>query len=281
MNCSSQKMSLAKFPLITLSFSLLMAVSCGGGNGSSVTVGRNPFGDGPAAVSLSANGGEVLKGDLKSAGSYVILSKAGVTNVPTSSVVGDIGVSPITSAAVTGFSLMGVPSTDTFLTSAQVTGKIYAPNLQAPTPANLTTAIGSMQTAYTDAAGRSNPDFTELASGNLGGLTLAPGLYKWSTNINIPTNFTISGSPNDVWIFQISGNVIMEANKSITLLGGAKAENIYWQVAGNVTIKAGSHFKGILMSATDINFLTGASLQGRAFSQTQVTLDKNSIVEPN
>jgi Ice-binding-like len=72
-----------------------------------------------------------------------------------------------------------------------VTGKIYAADYGFPTPTNLTAAIGKMQTAYTDAAGRTTPDHSELGSGAIGGLTLAPGLYKWSTSVTIPTDLTI------------------------------------------------------------------------------------------
>src|ERR1700677_2786611 len=99
--------------------------------------------------------------NLGDAGNYVILSKSGISTVPTSAITGDIGVSPIAATGITGFSLIhrfGSP----FATSAQVTGKVYAANYSAPTPANLTTAVGNMQTAYTDAAGRTIPNFTEL-----------------------------------------------------------------------------------------------------------------------
>ena len=80
---------------------------------------------------------------------------------------------------------MSLTAARPFATSAQITGDVYVPDYAAPTPANLTTAIGNMQTAYTDAAGRSLPDFTELESGQLGGLTLVPGLYKWSSDVLI------------------------------------------------------------------------------------------------
>ena len=69
-----------------------------------------------------------------------------------------------------------------------MTGQLSGANYAAPTPANLTTAVGDMQTAYINAAGRTLPDHTELGSGNIGGLTLAPGLYKWSTGVTMPTD---------------------------------------------------------------------------------------------
>ena len=115
--------------------------------------------------------------NLGTAGNFVILAKSGISTIPTSAITGDIGVSPIDSTAITGFSLI-LTAGSPFATSAQITGKVYAPDYAAPTPDNLTTAIGDMQTAYTDAAGRTTPDFTELGAGQIGGLTLVPGLYK-------------------------------------------------------------------------------------------------------
>ncbi len=144
--------------------------------------------------------------NLGTAGNFVILAKSGISTVPTSAVTGDIGVSPIDSTGITGFSLM-LPAGSPFATSAQITGNAYAPNYAAPTGVNLTTAIGDMQTAYTDAAGRTTPDFTELGAGQIGGLTLVPGLYKWGTDVLISSDVTLAGSPTDVWIFQIAGKI--------------------------------------------------------------------------
>ena len=180
---------------------------------------------------------------------------------------------------LTGFSPT-LDSSGVFSTSSSVVGKIYAADYAVPTPSNLTTAIGNMETAYTDAAARTSPDFNELATGNLGGLTLTPGLYTWSTSVTIPTDTTISGGANDVWIFQIAGDVSMSAAKSVILSGGAQAKNIFWQVAGQVTIQTSSHFEGIILSKTGITLQTSASLNGRAFAQTLVALDNNAVTQP-
>jgi hypothetical protein len=137
-----------------------------------------------------------------------------------------------------------------------------------------------METAYTDAAGRTLPDFNELATGNLGGLTLVPGLYKWTSSVTIPTDVTIAGGANDVWIFQTSGNLTVAAAKNIVLSGGAQAKNIFWQVAGQATLGSTSHFEGIILSKTAITLQTGASMKGRALAQTQVALDDNAITAP-
>ncbi len=224
---------------------------------------------GPAPVNLGA------------ATSFVVLTKTGITNVPTSAITGDLGASPIAASAITGFSLVA-DSTNTFSRSAQVTGKIYAANYANPTPSNLTVAIGNMQTAYTDAAGRSLPDFTELYAGNLSGRTLAPGLYKWSSGVLITTNVTLAGPADAVWIFQIAGNLTMGSGAKMLLSGGAQAKNIFWQVGGGVGIEIGTtaHVEGTLLAAKAIHFRTGASLNGRALAQTAVTLAKNKLVIP-
>ena len=164
--------------------------------------------------------------DLGAAAPFVILSKTGVTNVPTSNITGNIGTSPIDSTAITGFSLIA-HSTSTYSTSAQVTGKIYAANNASPTPANLTTAVSNMETAFANAAGRSLPDATELYSGNLSGQTIAPGLYKWSTDVLITTNVTLAGPADAVWIFQIAGDLIMGSGAQVLLSGGAQAGTIF------------------------------------------------------
>lgn len=215
--------------------------------------------------------------DLGASGNYVILAKTAITNVPTSAITGDMGISPAAASYITGFALVKATG---YATAAQVTGKIYAADMAAPTGTNLTTAVNNMLTAYTDAAGRPFPDFSELGTGNIGGKTLAPGLYKWTNSVTMPSNVTISGSATDVWIFQIAGNLNMSTSVLITLTGGALAKNVFWQVAGTVTLGASSHFEGILMSKTAITFQTGASINGRALAQTLVALDKNIVTKP-
>jgi hypothetical protein len=217
--------------------------------------------------------------NLGTAGNFVILSKSGISTVPTSAITGDIGVSPISSTAITGFSLTR-SFNGQFARSAQVTGKVYAANYRAPTPANLTTAIGNMQTAYTDAAGRTLPNFTELGAGQIGGLTLVPGLYKWSTAVLISSDVTLSGGPNDVWIFQIAGKITQANGTKVLLAGGARAENAFWQSFGFVGLGTTSHFEGIILAQTSISLGTGASINGRLFAQTAVTLESNAVAVP-
>ncbi|MDF2454909.1 MAG: large protein [Cytophagaceae bacterium] len=215
--------------------------------------------------------------ELGTAGNYVILAKTAINNGPTSNIVGDLALSPAATSYITGFSLTNATG---YATSSQVTGKLFAADMAAPTPINLTTAVGDMTTAYNDAAGRSTPDFLALNNGNLGGKTLTPGLYKWTNNVTAPTNFTISGGADDIWIFQVAGNLSLASAVNVTLSGGAQAKNIFWQVAGTVTIGTNAKFKGIILSKTGITLQTGATLNGRALAQTAVILAGNTVTQP-
>jgi hypothetical protein len=137
-----------------------------------------------------------------------------------------------------------------------------------------------MGIAYTDAAGRSLPDATELGAGQIGGLTLAPGLYKWSSNVLISTSVTLAGGPNDVWIFQIAGEINQASATSVILTGGALAKNVFWQAASGVAIGTTANFSGVLLGQTLIAVKTGASVNGRLLAQTAVTLEQNAVTQP-
>jgi len=223
--------------------------------------------------------------DLKSAINYVILAKTGISTTGTTSIVGDIGVSPIFATAMTGFGLIADASNQ-FSTSSLLTGKAYAADYAVPTPATMSTAISDMETAYASAAGRTLPDATELYAGDLGGKTLTPGLYKWSTGVLIPASTTLTldgqGNADSVWIFQISGDLTMNSASQVVLTNGAKAENVYWQVGGptSVALRTGAHCEGTILTAKAITMESGATLNGRAFAQTAVTLIANRINSP-
>lgn len=219
---------------------------------------------GPAAVNLGT------------ARDFVILSKSGISTTGTTLIVGDIGVSPAAATLITGFGLI-MDASNTFATSSLVTGKVYAADYTPPTPTKMTTAVSDMETAYTDAAGRTLPDYTELGTGNIGGMTLTPGLYKWGTGVTIPTDVTLSGSSTDVWIFQIGEDLTVNSGAKILLSGGAQAKNIFWQVAGQTTLETTSVFNGNILCYTAIVLKNGATLNGRALAQTAVTLDANPV----
>jgi hypothetical protein len=205
------------------------------------------------------------------------LAKSAVSNVPTSAVTGDLGLSPAAASYITGFALT---KAGTHWTSPQVVGGIFAANNDPPTPSKLTTAVADMQTAYVDAAGRGSPDFLNLEGGAIGGLTLEPGLYKWTSTVTIPTDVTLAGSANDVWIFQVTGNLKLSAAKAMILSGGARPANIFWQVAGAVDLGANSHAEGIVLCKTAIKLETGSSIDGRLLAQTAVNIAGATVTAP-
>ncbi len=227
--------------------------------------------------------------NLLSESNFTILSETGITDTGshTSAITGNIGSSPITSASIGVF-------------CPEISGKIYGVDaayvgngdqtcfISNPPLSNKTivdNAIGDMVLDYNNLAGRTNPTATELGAGNIGGMTLAPGLYKWSSDVTIPTNVTLSGNANDVWVFQIAGNLdiasagSVPAGVKVLLAGGAKASNIYWQVGGltGATLGTYSTFNGTILAAKQVILDTGAVLNGRSLAQTQVTLDASTV----
>ncbi|MEX0686203.1 MAG: ice-binding family protein [Balneolales bacterium] len=215
--------------------------------------------------------------NLGTAGEFVILAKTAISTVPESEITGDIGVSPSAATSMTGFDFTDDVG---FATSSQLNGKAYAANMLVPTPAKMTAAISDMETAFTDAAGRAIPDFTEWHIGSIGGNILIPGLYKWSGNVEALSGFEISGGENDIWIFQIAEDLTLASDVMVTLSGGAQAQNIFWQVSGSVSIGTNSHFEGIILSMTAITLKDDATINGRLLAQSAVTLDKNIVTEP-
>ena len=211
---------------------------------------------------------------LGSAGTFALLSKTGITNVYASAITGDVGASPITGAAIG-------------LTCGEIkAGILYTVNAAGPLPCSvtaatlLTSAVSDMETAYRDAAGRVLPDYVNLGTGEIGGKTLKPGLYKWSTDVSISTNVTLKGGPTDVFVFQIAGGIKQASATRVTLAGGVLAKNIFWQSAGVVTIGTTAHFEGIVLAKTLVAVQTGATVNGRLLAQTAVTLQKNSVTQP-
>ncbi|MEQ1632213.1 MAG: ice-binding family protein [Planctomycetota bacterium] len=215
---------------------------------------------------------------LGTAGDYVLLAKSGISTVPTSTITGDVGLSPAAATFVTGFGLTLDPS-GTFSTSPQVAGNVYAADYDVPTPAALTTAVLGMEAAYTNAAGRF-ADVTELGGGNIGGRNLAAGVYKWSTGVQISDDLTLTGGPTDVWVFQIAQNLLLATATNVTLAGGALPRNVFWQVGGGVELGSSSRIAGILLSSTTIALQTGAVVNGRLMAGTAINMDNATITQP-
>jgi hypothetical protein len=216
--------------------------------------------------------------DLGSAEGFVILAKTAISTVPASAITGNIGVSPAAASYITGFSLT-LDAGNTFSISPQVTGQVYAADYTSPTPSDMTAAVSDMELAFTDAAGRA-PDVTELGAGDIGGMTLSPGVYQWGTGLLIPTSITLKGDTSGVWVFQIAEDLTVSSATEVVLAGGALAKNVFWQVSGQVSLGTTAHFEGIVLCQTAVTLGTGASVNGRLLAQTAVSLDANAVVEP-
>ena len=257
--------------LKTLSIVPIVAISMLAA-GTTVVSAATPghHGDAPRPPVVTAVAPAQAPVNLGTAGSFAILTKSGITDVPSSKITGNVGASPITGAAIG-------------LTCPEVTGTIYSVNATGPlacrvtAPSILTTAVRDEETAYTDAAGRTNPGFVNLGAGQIGGLTLAPGLYKWTSNVGISKDVTLAGGANDVFIFQIAGTLTQASATKVILSGGAQAKNVFWQTAGGVAIGTTAHSEGTILTKTMIALNTGASTNGRLLAQTAVTLQKNTV----
>jgi hypothetical protein len=205
------------------------------------------------------------------------LTKTGITDVTPSTITGHVGSSPITGAAI------GVTCVE-----MAVGSNIYSVDAAGPLPCRitdsvmLTTAVSDMETAYTTATGRTQGvgPFLNVGAGTLTNQTLAPGTYTWGTNVTIPTDLTLTGGPNDTYLFQITGTLDIASAKQILLPNGALPKNIFWQVSGAVTLNSTSHFEGVILGQTKIDLITGATINGRLLAQTAVNLDQNTITQP-
>jgi hypothetical protein len=222
---------------------------------------------------------------LGSAADYTILTKSGISTVPFSPITGNIGVSPIAATAITGFDL-SLDAGGQFSTASQITGRAFGASYGGATATALTIAVGDMEIAYNDAAGRTNNDASRinLGGGAIGGLTLTPGVYTFQTGISIGTStkvtFDAGNDADAIFILQTTGVLSQASNTEVILANGAQAKNIFWQVAGNVAIGTGAHMEGILLCKTDVTFFTGSSLNGRILAQTACALQMATITAP-
>lgn len=218
--------------------------------------------------------------NLGSTARYAILAGSLVSNVPTSAVLGDIGLSPSAGAKITGFG-------DTEVTGTVFTVDETGPAGSVAAASQLTTAQGDLTIALNDAAGRTpvpsgpflNPG---SGSGDIGGLTLVPGLYKFTSTLSITgSDLTLSGTAKDVWIFQIASGLVVGNGIKVTLAGEAKADNIFWQVGTSATLGTTCAVKGNILADQSISMNSGATLDGRALASiAAVTLASSTINRP-
>jgi len=218
--------------------------------------------------------------NLGSTEDFAILAGSLVSNIPTSAITGDIGLSPATGGNITGFG------------GLEVTGIIYTvdasgPAGSVPAASMLTTAKGDLTIAYNDAAIRTpipEGPFLNPGSGDIGGLTLVAGLYKFTSGVDVSitnSDVTLTGSPTDVWIFQIASTLTLGNGIHIILAGGAQAANIFWQVGTSATLGTTSVFKGTIMADQSISLNTGATVEGRLLASIgAVTIESSSVTVP-
>jgi hypothetical protein len=253
------KITLALFPLIAL---LLGTTGCNKSTDPSDTV--------PLQTTVHATV------NLRSAADFVILAGSLVSNIPASAITGDIGLSPAAGSNVTGIG------------ATELTGIVYTVDATGPAasvtaPTALTAAKGDLTTAYNDAAGRTATDIVMLA-GNIGGLTLTPGLYKSSGSLEVSSGdltFDAKGNTDAVFIIQIASSLTTTSGRQMILSGGAKAANIFWQVGTSATLGTTSVFKGNILADQSISVNTGAVIQGRLLARiAAVTLAGNTLVKP-
>jgi hypothetical protein len=243
---------------------------------------KNQYGEVWAGASASfqtvaAAGPPVL--NLRSAARFTILAGAAVTTTGGGVINGDVGASPIAGAAI------GIPP-------PQVNGTIFAVDAtgtQAPNvvidPVLLTAAKSDLTTAYNDAAGRTpvpTGPFLNPGAGNLAGLNLIPGLYKFtSTALITGDDVTLTGGPSDVWIFQIASDLQVGSMVHVVLAGGALARNIFWQVGTSATIGTFCVFKGTILADQAITMNTSSTMEGRALAfEAGVTFNGDSGILP-
>jgi ice-binding like protein len=209
-----------------------------------------------------SKGSKIQAPALGAAASFAVLAGSTVTNTGATSVTGNLGVSP--GSAVTGFP-PGI------LKGAR----------QVANPASAR-AMADLTRAYNDVAGRTLAPVS--VAGNIGGRTLAPGLYKSTSSLEISSGdltLDAKGNGNAVFLFQVASTLTTTSGRAVILSGGAKASNIFWQVGSSATLGTTSAFKGTIMADQSISLNTGARLNGRALARIgAVTLAGNTIVLP-
>jgi Ice-binding-like/Bacterial Ig-like domain len=213
---------------------------------------------------------------LGAAGQYTVLTGAWIAMDPTATITGDVGVSGLGADTITGVSLTEDTS-DVFSTAPQVKGEVFTGNDEAPTPSNLDSGIADMESAFQDAAARA-PDVSDLDGGNVGGMTLTAGVYKWDSSALIQKDLTLLGDENDVWIFQIGQDLILTGGAHVKLAGGALPKNVFWQVDGAVNVGVNADLVGIALTRGAIVIQTGAVETGRFLTPATVEVEGDVTV---
>ena len=259
-----------------------VVAGCGGGGG-----GGGGTGPGPSPGPVDPVGAVCTQGAAcvplgSQAGQYVILANSGVSTTGTSAITGHVALNAA-AVGLTGFSET-MDASGTFSTSPQVTGRLYASDYAPPTPAELTQATATdASAAFADADAKLNSGagFVNVGAGNLTAMTLAPGVYEWSTGVSVDaaSTVTLAGSATDVWVFKIAGGITMNPGATVTLTG-ALPQNVFWRTAGVAALDTTSNLKGIVLSGSSVTLASGATVNGRLIATTAVTLISNTVTRP-
>jgi len=216
--------------------------------------------DNPKGISVQSTKMESVS--LAGTSDFALLAGSAITSTGATNITGNLGLSPGTS--IGGFPPGIIVGTKEINTNLATQGKL------------------DLTAAYNDVAGRTSTDIVTL-SGNIGGLTLTPGLYKTTSSLAISSGdltFDAKGNANTVFIIQIASSLTTTSGRKVFLKGSASASNIFWQVGSSATFGTTSVFKGTIMAMQSITFNTGATLDGRAFARTGgIVLAGNTIVK--
>lgn len=265
---------------VTLALITFLAGCGGGGGGDGIPSSPGPgAGAGATLPTVPGVGGGVdgsghgpVPLAMFTANNFAVLAETEITSLAPSVITGNLGLSPAAGA-------------NNEVTCAEVIGVIYIlgsgnPRCMTVAPALLSQAVADGHGAWHDAVARV-ADYTEVGDGNIGGLVLPPATYRWSTGVHIASNLTLQGGPDDVWIFLIEHDLIVDPGVQILLDGGALPQNIYWvTVVDNVSIGESAQFKGVILAETFIDMKAGATIDGRLLAAQAIHLEGNTITAP-
>lgn len=215
---------------------------------------------------------------LGTASPYAILAESGITNTGSTTIVGNVGLSPGNSSDLTGFSET-LDASGQFSRSPYVQGYIYANNYKDPTPAELLQAVSDMHDAVA-AAAKEKATYVEGTSA-LSGEYLAPGVYNWTLNLQIIGSITLVGNASQNWLFQVPGTLAVSENVTIAMSGGASYANVFWLILGQTDIGKYDNFQGTILAENDVLLNTGANLTGKIYAEEGVALQSSHVGVPS
>lgn len=218
--------------------------------------------------------------NLGSAISFTILAETGISTTGKTLIKGDIGISPLSSTAITGFGLV-LSSDKSYSKSALISGFVFAQNYARTTPMKMVNALNDMKTAFNNGNALAPTQPLNLFTGNLSGQNLLPGVYRWKAGLVLgnSSTVTLTGSPTDIYVFQI-GTSLQIGNKATVNLGKVLPSNVFWIVGGAAVIGTNARFGGIILAKSSVSLNTGDLINGKLFAQKSVSMNSATITGP-